>query len=151
MKPDCSIFQAVMPILQWFTLILGWFVIDRHNNQRESRKEKRSIVDRLLAELDALEGIAISFHTADHQQTEVARELKVRLDRMAKLIRREDLLKLKVFNPRMVELRQAITMQNFDTPDFVPQMHNSEILLNISTAKDNLTHDLERHFNAVFR
>ncbi|TAN46791.1 MAG: hypothetical protein EPN21_19470 [Methylococcaceae bacterium] len=148
---DCSVIQAVMPVAQWFTLIAGWYIVDRQNNRRELRKEKRSIIDRLLAELDALEASAIDYHTGSHHRINVAREIKVQLDRAAKLIQRENLLQKPVFDQRMKTLRQAVTMQNFETNDFVSQTSDSAVLASIATAKDNLVHNLETHFSATYR
>lgn len=140
-----------MPFVQWITLILGWFVIDRHNNRRELRKEKRTVIDRLLVELETVENIAVNYHTSSHHQTEIARDIKVRLNRIAKLIKRESLLTPKVFNHRMVEVRRTITIRNFDTPDFISQPQESDILAAIAAAKDALVHELETHFGKNYR
>jgi hypothetical protein len=137
-------------IVPWVLVIIGWFFVDERNNRRELRKEKRALIDKINVDLNSIEKIAVEYHQNDHANVKTSQEIKISLDRVVKILKREKLLTQKDYK-KFIEFRQAITLNNFDSSGFVTQLDNSELLQNIYLTKDDLLHVMEIKFNDDFR
>lgn len=144
--PSCSWLSALPPIL----VILGWIVVNRQNNQRETRKETRSSLQDFYKALDELENAAISFHTHDQWSPEKAQTIRTTTERTLRRARMiADTLGITLIN-ECKEMRQAITLDNFDKSTHQPQQRDSEIILRIEDGRDRLFLELEKAFSAKF-
>ncbi len=141
----CTLFRIIAQIIPWILVVFGWLIVNKQNNIREKRKEIRSILNQLLEELDSTEKLAISYHSAEKQLIELGRDIKLSLSRIGKSVNRHDLLPRGQRYP-IAKFRQAITLKNFDTEDFITQKVNSDLINEISATKDDLTDALERQF-----
>jgi hypothetical protein len=144
-------FSVLQQLVTWGLVVGGWLLVNSQNNIRERRKEVRSSLDKLLKRLDQLEIKAISYHTGLTASYEKATHLKLELSRIKKQIDYLHLLALSFNEDTMIKLRQAITLNNFDTVKFEPQGFHSKIISNISTAKDRVVDQLEMAFADKFK
>lgn len=138
--------QFITPVV----VIVGWFFVDWRTNKRELRKEKRSLIDKIHVDLDLIEKKAIEYHQATHANEQVGKEVKILLDRLIKVLNRENLISRKDFG-KFSAFKKAITLNNFDSSTFICQPDNSELLDKIYATKDILTHIIETNFNQSFR
>jgi hypothetical protein len=135
-------------VITWLLVILGWLLVNRQNNIREKRKEIRSLLDKIQSFLDEIEYQAIQYHTSQ-QSDELAFQLKRNLNK--KFQNKLSVLKLRNLDiqncyPHLKQLRQAVTLENFDTSGFKPKNISDDVIKNIWLAKENLSQELERCF-----
>lgn len=146
----CGVFRIVAQVITWVLIIGGWWVINRQNNWRESRKETRAALNQLLDELNQIELQAYQYHQASPPSLVMGRDLKLALSRVSNFIDRQNLLPRGKRQP-LAKLRRAITLNNFDTEHFMTQEDDSELLAGVSAAKDQLVDALERQFLREYR
>src|SRR4051794_25377630 len=111
-------------LVTWLLVVIGWYFVNRTNNQRETRKELRSAIDEFQMFLDQIETNAVRYHTSDTADVEVAMTLKRDLHRRlpARINRLEARgLEIKDLGKTVVELRKAVTLENFDSHKFIKQ------------------------------
>ncbi|MCX7091894.1 MAG: hypothetical protein NTY50_00365 [Methylobacter sp.] len=140
-------------IVTWLLVISGWLLVNHQNNVREKRKEIRTILDKTQSFLDEVEIEAIKYHTSQ-ESSDLAFQLKRSLNQ--KLRNRLDILALRNLNiekcyPHLKKLRQAVTLENFDTSSFKPQNLEDDVIKNIWLAKDKLSQELEKSFATRYR
>lgn len=140
-------------VITWLVVITGWYVVNDKNNDRENRKEVRSLIDSIQNMLDDIEKEAIQYHTND-QSEELSFQIKRNLNN--NLSSKVKVLKLKGFeigkcDKYRKQLRQAITLKNFDTNDFQPQSFTSEIIRDILTSKGNFINEIEKCFSKNYK
>lgn len=142
--------DSVAQIVSWLLIISGWLVINRQHNQREDRKELRTQLDKLIALLISLEGDAISYHLANEIESSSARNIKVKLKRVSHSVRHLSLGKVTDVNRRVISLRRAITLENFDTVHHTPQDPRSDLVDAINHSLDELVNYLEDAFRQKY-
>lgn len=140
-------------VITWLVVITGWYVVNDKNNDREKRKEVRSLIDSIQNILDDIEKEAIQYHTND-QSEELSFQIKRNLNN--NLSSKVKILKLKGFeigkcDKYRKQLRQAITLNNFDTEKFEPQAFTSEIVRDILNRKGNFINEIETCFSKNYK
>lgn len=140
-------------VITWLVIITGWYVVNDKNNDREKRKEVRSLIDSIQNMLDDIEKEAIQYHT-NNQSEELSFQIKRNLNN--NLSSKVKVLKLKGFeigkcDKYRKKLRQAITLNNFDTNGFQPQSFTSEIIRDILTSKGNFINEIEKCFSKNYK
>lgn len=140
-------------VITWLVVITGWYVVNDKNNDREKRKEVRSLIDSIKNMLDDIEKEAIQYHT-NNQSEELSFQIKRNLNN--NLSSKVKVLKLKGFeigkcDKYRKKLRQAITLNNFDTNGFQPQPFTSEIIRDILTSKGNFINEIEKCFSKNYK
>jgi len=138
--------QFITPVI----VIVGWFFVDWRTNNRELRKEKRSLIDKIHIDIDFIEKKAIEYHQAEYANEQVSKEIKILLGRLIKVINREELIVKKDFWI-FSAFKKAITLNNFDSSTFMCQSDNSELLDKIYATKDSLIDKVESEFSKRFR
>ena len=139
-------------LLPWmpsaFTL-LGWHIVNRQNNKRETRKEARAAADRckVLAREVAQHGI--EYWSGDGELTPwkiraAFEELEVEIERFQDESMRKELLNLQA------ELVDAVMGYNFDTTSFRPVCQDHSVFKEIPTAKQRLLFAVERELARQF-
>jgi hypothetical protein len=146
--------QMFMQMGTWLVIILGWSIVNRQNNQREKRKEVRTLIDKVQELLNKIEIDAISYHTQVSNTEELAFQLKRNLNQTLRD-------KLEILEIRQIdvshcrnlhkELRKAVTLNNFDTANFQAQILSSSIIRGISLTKDRLSQELEKRFAQQYK
>ncbi len=136
-------------VITWALVLGGWAYVDRANNQRETRKELRSIIDDLQQFLNELETNAVTYHTSVNSNADLAATIRRSLYRV--LTSKVNLLKERGIDVYALaypvqSLRSAITLNNFDTKSFVPLSLSDNIVRDIGVAKDDLSDSLELEY-----
>lgn len=145
-RAACEWFYIIAAIIPWVIAVTGWIVVNRDNNKRESRKELRAKVDRVIQDVRSLHSIALKYHTAQHRDELAARQIRADLKLISNRI-----FQLRLLNPErasclIIDLRQRITLTNFDTREHTPIDVGSEKVAAIDEVVDALENDLEREF-----
>lgn len=140
-------------LLPWlppaFTL-LGWVIVNRQNNQRETRKEARSAADRckVLAREVSQHGIEYWSGTGEIEPWKIRacfEELEVEIERFHDEDMRGRLLNLQA------ELVDAVMGYNFDTSGFKPVTQDHPVFKEIPAARQRLLFAIERELSQQFR
>lgn len=139
-------FQAIAQVGTWVLVVLGWIIVNRQNNKRESRKEVRGQLDQVSELLVELEEMAVEYHTAQQQNAKLARSIKHAITRLTNVVHYIGLADARDFNRRIVRLRRTITLKNFDSANHQPVVVDGDFLENISSAAQDLIDLLERRF-----
>ncbi|WP_456378839.1 hypothetical protein [Thiolapillus sp.] len=133
--------------ITWGLIIVGWIVINWQNNKRETRKERRILLDRLIMSLSELESNALQFHTADNHDPEILMNIIRRIKRIWPQIELLRMTKVPNIEHLSYNIRRTITLKNADASNFHKQGPNSKILLQISDAIDSMVNALETEFS----
>lgn len=132
------------------TVIIGWIVVNWQNNNREERKEVRSSLSDVLEEIIGLEDLAVEYHTAQARSNPKEREITSKITRLSAKVRHLRFESSAIKN-LFIKLKQAITLDNFETNRFVTQGLDSEILELIEMYSGQLQDELESEFSRSFR
>ena len=135
--------------IPWAIIIIGWFVINAQHNKRELRKELRSSLDDIRNRVVDLENLAVLYHT-DENNHDLSTKIKVLIERIGYDIETNQLLPSSVSNERIIHLRQAITMKNFETKSYHEQSQHSDIVRHIHWHSSQLIQSLEYHFRVKY-
>lgn len=132
----------------WALVIVGWLIINRQHNARETRKERRAAIDRLNAELDNIESLAVSFHSASSFEPDKLSTINRRLKRLMALVEatgmvREDDTSLTAL---VADVRRAITLKNVDKRGFKTQPRDGKLLNEVAAKIDELRDAVEDAF-----
>lgn len=143
-----QVISAIGQLGTWALVIAGWLVINRQHNRREARKEIRAQLDALRDALIELEQASETYHSAQSRSEADARRIKVLLQRVVYVVDRLNLLNRQERDIRVIALRRAITIQNFDTKDHIAQELSGELIAGINATVDDLVNALELAFRA---
>ena len=133
-------------VITWGLIAVGWLIINWQNNYRETRKERRAILDRLRNELSQLESKAIKLHTSAQLDQQLLIEVTRQIKRIWPQIEILGATKINNIKYLTYNLRRAITLHNTDISTFAKQHPGSSLLINISDAIDTLINALELDF-----
>lgn len=127
--------------------------MDNSNDKRETRKEVRAALDLLQELLTNLEQRAVTYHAGETPDVALAAEIKRDLYRRIPgrlLLFSERGLAIESLTTEVLELRKAITLNNFDSQQFKQLHAGSELLNHISLCRENLGGKLELTFARRF-
>lgn len=138
-------------------VVVGWFVVNKAQANRERRKQIREHVADLCDDLDELEALAIGYHTALREEAK-EREIISKLGRLEKacstLTRFVDgqwcffkavgLKKLKMDGLRLQVLRKAMTLNHFGDEHTLPLGHQDDYISELELASMEMRGALER-------
>lgn len=138
---------------QYITLalvVLGWAVVNHQNNRRETRREVRAAADVIEESLVGLLDRAISFHqAASFDQLASAHIVRViqQISRDLGRLSKEDMK----ITAAIIDLRKAITLNNFDRSSFRALDSNDAAIWEISDSADYLKEMIEEYYDHRFR
>lgn len=143
--------QPVWPqFITWLLVIVGWVVVHFLGEARERRKEVRSELDEIFAELREIETDACSLHCADTYSGIEGRHVLVALESVERRILRLRMYDDSEFLRAIVSLRQAISLKNFSISEFVKQDGDSPILAEISWTTEELIDVLDSGYRTRY-
>ena len=143
--------QPVWPqFITWLLVIAGWVVVHFLGEARERRKEVRSELDEIFAELREIEAAACSLHCAEEFSGVDGRQVLVSLESVERRILRLRLFDDLEFSRAIVSLRQAISLKNFGSSEFIKQDGDSPILDEISWATEELIDALDSGYRTRY-
>ncbi len=142
--------EWVGQIVSWLLIILGWSLINRHQNDRETRKEIHERLDHLKKTVKNLETRAITYHLEENPAPLTSLKIKSTLELLwseiapLKLIDSDDLGELIFY------LRRDITLCNFDAESHIPLSPDSRQLQEIGASSQRLLTKLDTAFISRF-
>ena len=147
-SPDwVDYFFRTLPILM---VVLGWYLVNRQNNNRETRKEVRTALDKLTVSLVNLSNHSREFHT---QKFSVKEQLSL-LTEIQRVIDKTEFiasfLDVDISN-NCTDLRQSITSKNFDKTEHTPLDDTDELLTNIDDCAYDIESILEKAYVEEYR
>ena len=145
-----SILQFLNQIPTWIIVVVGWYVVHYLSNKRDQRKETRDRLDQFISVLREIEGKANKFHQSEAYKGEIARVLVFDIQRIFAKLKRHPFSSFEVSPNLLKELRQAITLKNFDSSKFSCQPVNSAILNNIANTVDDMEDQLEKEYERLY-
>ena len=140
-------------LLPWAAPLLtlaGWFLVNKQNNARESRKEARSAADRckILTRESAQLGIKYWEAKPDATSWQVKallEELEVEICRFPEKKGRPDLL------AKHIDLVEAIMGYDFDSARMQPKTPTDPVMRDIAKARQRLLFEVEHQFEAHYQ
>lgn len=135
----------------WGLVILGWVIVNRQNNNRETRKEIRAALFDLYKLLDEIEDEAVKYHTSETPDGILGRRIKRNLSQLSLRIKlaSRGLLKCKTA-VLVAAFRRSITWENFETSNFKQKAPEDRFFEVILDAKRSLISVLDSAFNNRF-
>ncbi len=139
-------FQGIAQIITWVLVIIGWLIVNSQHNKRISRKETRDRLDQMGESLLKLEQVAIEYHTAKKRNDKLACSIRTAIERVSRAINRLGLATTAELNPKIIDLRRAITLQNFDSRKYERKDPSGEFIDRISHSTGELIDLLESKY-----
>ena len=143
-----EIIETIMPILtiilqflSFLAVIVGWFLVNNLNSDRERHAEWRKFAKELAKMAEDIEKEALEYHKKEERDKELEERIIHHIDRFeAKYAILADKVKVNAYLP--ARLRRAITLNNFYTAAHRSYGVRSEIYGNISSATLKIIEDL---------
>ena len=134
--------------IPWFLVVIGWIIVDVQQRIRDRKARAENIVGLVKEDLRKLEKLSIAYHLCDSPTPDQSIEIKSLLRCVFFEINNKSLL-LSHDQGRLVALRRAVTLKNFDTSDPQPQSTSSDLIQDIGASVENLEEALERNLKCV--
>ncbi len=131
-------------------MIVGWVVVHFLGEARERRKEVRAELDEIFTKLREIEAAACSLHCAETYSGVDGRHVLVSLESAERRILRLRLYDDSEFSRAIVSLRQAISLKNFSTSEFIKQDGDSPILADIAWTTEELIDALDSGYRTRY-
>lgn len=137
--------------ISWIIVVVGWLIINRQHNNRETRKEIRASLMDLYRLLDSIEADAFAYHTTE-PDVALARKIKRELDQIYSRVRLALSDTVTCDSSKQIsEFRKSITLHNFDTVSFEKKAADDSIFDEIMIAKRQLISVLEHAYSQKYR
>lgn len=136
--------------IPWVIAVIGWGATHVFSEARERRKDNKAQIDKTLERLASIEKDALSFHSHTDYDALKARNISASLDRLERSIDRNPVLSIDAFVPKIVHLRRAITLRNFDKSEFTQQDPYSELLAEICSEVADMEDEIDRQYNRAY-
>lgn len=142
--------QFIAQIPTWLLIVLSWFAVHYFAKRRDQCKEARERLDQLIFTLRGIEDKAIQFHQSTSYKGDMARTLVFDIQRIIAKLKRHPFGSFNVEPNLQKELRQSITLKNFDSSKFSYQPENSLILSKVANAVDDIEDQLEKEYERIY-
>ena len=140
--------EIVFKLLTPAIITVGWFVLYQQQKRLIQRKDVWETVNRVLEKLPILETLALEFHTQPSYSSLVAAQITHCLTQVttAAGIVSFALGKPSLTKSIQIQLRRAITLNNFDKSNFRQLDDSEEQLSEISMAVLSLTRVIQKAY-----
>ncbi|MES9901581.1 MAG: hypothetical protein ABW168_02730 [Sedimenticola sp.] len=126
----------------WLIVIVGWFIVNHQNNNRETRKEILAKLDGTINLINEVEGVAIKFHSGDYDKN-ISRSILTQIDRISRAIASSHMPMPKNMTYKVVCFRKSITLLNFDESEHVFKALNDPLFDKIAAETQSLVDAIE--------
>ena len=117
-------------------IILGWLAVHLFSAHRDKQKEWREFSRETVKQIDKIEKSSIFYHTSTTRNINL--EKKIKLDINSLDIRFTLIKKHLRLHPTIAILRAAITLDNFESSNFLQQNYGSTIIQSIAFEANRL-------------
>lgn len=137
-------------LVTWLLVVSGWLVVYQQNRHFQDRKELRATIDNLLTDINDLRNAAIKYHTEEASANQLlANDIKSRTNSLTSNIV-DSLLETDEILDALTELRIRITFDNFESQQYRPQSHGSDLVILIYAATDDLRDLIDARFREMY-
>lgn len=137
-------------VITWALVISGWIIVNWQNNRREDRKEIRSALNQIYADIDALQKKSIKYHKSSERNLKAEAKINIMNRRLSEHLGHLG-LRLSSYSEEYAQFIDSITMENFETTTFTQQKEGDLILDRIRDNSSYLESALENEFSSLFR
>jgi len=136
----------------WGLVAIGWIVANHQNNGRENRKDARAKIDSIRKSIDEVEDYAVQHHTSA-QDLVLCMKIKRVMARISKEIQVVTVVGMKTDEAQraLTRLRQAATLNNFESSAYVQLAPSDPIVADIGATSDGLRSQLGRIYSERFQ
>ncbi|MEJ1422241.1 MAG: hypothetical protein Q2484_17115 [Candidatus Sedimenticola sp. (ex Thyasira tokunagai)] len=135
--------------ITWAILIFGWFIVNRQNNLRETRKEIRAKLDSIIKLILEVEEVSVKFHTEDFDRN-LARLIRSRIARVSVAIQSTQMPFPTEMTHRIARFRQSITLLNFDESDHEAKPQTDSLFDDIAEETNLLIDSIEEAYSSKY-
>jgi hypothetical protein len=144
--------QLFGPAIGWLVAIVGWVIVSRSNDKRETRKELRAFVDAVRDLVAVIEDKAYEYYQTEHGASQsLALGLKRDIARLAGVL---NILKAAngcfSHEEEMKAFRQAVTGKDFESREREVCAASDRLFLEISTAAQDVIEVVEAAFAKAY-
>lgn len=151
-----DVIHTVAPVAPLALVIFGWFLVNRQNNRRESRKETRQLIDRAQGQLSTAVDLATKYQSGTCEDAERHTQGWKLLLALAQVSSGINTLERKGIDPsscaeRYLALKKCITGADFMTANWKPWSFDDKRWLELLAATNALSEAFEQLFIASFK
>lgn len=148
--PSSEYMPIIYQVVTWVLVILGWLIVWMTQKIHIRRTECRSKLNGCVKKMNELEELAIEYHCASSADVKQARQIKTRIEQLLFSIRNTNLLNPDDYSRVGCDIRQSITLDNFDSTNHKSQQMDSTIVQGIGGASRQVEEYLEAAFNKKY-
>lgn len=135
--------------MTWLLIVIGWLLVNRQNNLRESRKETRSMADAAKKLTIELKLNAVTYLTST--KNELASEIKSSLELLEiELERFPDFSNGSRLMDKYNQFVESITCDDFESQTRTLKPLGSKELLFVNRSRNELLSEIEKQFKLQF-
>lgn len=134
----------------WALIILGWLTNHWLSELRDRRKEIRAQLDALHELLQSILQDATAFHTGKEWDGSFVSKIKIQLRKLESSALRLSLVNDFHVGGLVKQVRQAISLENFEPSDFISQNVASDLVLGIELAVEEMANVMEGAYAAAY-
>ncbi len=153
---SADLIRTITPLASIGLVVLGWALVNRQNNKRESRKETRQLIDRTLKHLAEAVDIATKYQSNSIDAMNRYVEGWKLLLALGQISGSINTLRKKGIDPTScaapyINLKKCITGADFMTSNSKPWPPDDKRWLELLAATNSLTETLDRLFIDSFK
>lgn len=146
-----ALLRTILMAVSTLTIVVGWYMINKQNNQRETRKELRKLLDDISKDLEKLTEEAFLFHTSVYNHInamKIQTRIKLSIDKITRAAESLDMAH-DMLQP-CIDLRRSITYENFDSTGHQIFNSDNEIIERINDQYPSIVFPLEESFHKKY-
>lgn len=152
--PDCcealAWLKGGLPIVAIVASVVTWWVTQQRTKHSAKRNEAKSDIVKLKDRLDIVHQRAYQYHRGAEGDSDLATEIHVLLKIFSGDLDRFSILDGYETSLLLIRLRQAITLENFETDQFEEKKLDDPLLESIDLACDHIKSSLDSAFSKKF-
>lgn len=150
---DSDKLGLITNVVSWVLIFGGWYIVNRQNNKRETRKELRAAFDEIHNNVRQLSELGINYHIEGHNDdlmfdiVSMSKRLNKKVNRLKIPFNK----KTGIVNFLLIQKRKLMLVNNFGSSTSVVKLNfYSNEIASIENATENLLDEIEKVFNQSF-
>lgn len=120
-------------IVTWLLVIIGWFLVQRGHQNRETRKETHQRIEAINELVEEIEKNSIRFHTSKYDAS-ISKDILWGINKLWFLVDVLDICNSDTISKMVVKIRKASTLNNFDLSGHKALSEDDDLLHNLTIA-----------------